>query len=300
MNRFLIPSAFRPFQAAMVCGLALSPLGLPGLIAPASAEEAAPAAGGHKHQPLRPPARPAPFSLHTAEPVVLPEGRIAEQPAFEEHFGPGWDTAKGVWEVATWKQNATLMAKDRSRTDGQGKLVQTVLPELPGKGGSVQTGREFGWGRWVARVRPSPVPGVLNSIFTKDWDNLKTASPRNDGGKSEVDIEFLTRTFGNGKGEVHLAIHLDGYSPYWEEDVPLDFNPADDFHDWGFDILPDRVIWHVDGRKLGEWIYEGTFRIDPEYEFFFNAWTMAKWIKGPPPERADYHVDWVKFYPYAK
>jgi hypothetical protein len=32
---------------------------------------------------------------------------------------------------------------------------------------------------------------------------------------------------------------------------------------------------------------------------FFNAWTMEKWIKGPPQKQGDYRIDWVKFYPLA-
>lgn len=239
----------------------------------------------------------AAFSLKTAPAIPsLREGGFAERPEFEDRFDPGWP-GQTQWQVATWKQNGTEMSPERCRVDADGFLVQTVLPGEPFRGGSLQTRREFGYGRWVARLKPSSVPGVLNSMFTKDWDNLKTEAP-GDGGKSEVDIELLSHTFRPGRGEVHLAIHLQGRPNLWSEDVPLDFNPSDDFHEWGFDILPDRVVWHVDGRFLREWRYTEEHRVDPDYEFFFNSWTRQKWIKGPPAEKADYRVDWVRFHPW--
>jgi len=112
------------------------------------------------------------FSLRKAPAIpTLREGGFAERPAFEDRFDPGWP-GKAQWQVATWKQNGTEMSPERCRVDTAGHLVQTVLPGEPFRGGSVQTKQEFGYGRWIARVKPSAVPGVLNSIFTKDWDDL--------------------------------------------------------------------------------------------------------------------------------
>lgn len=240
----------------------------------------------------------APFSSENS-PLLpsLKEAGFAETPGFEDTFDPGWPKQKEAWQVATWKQNGTQMAPERAKVNKDGELVLTVKAGEPYRGGSLQSHREFEYGRWVARVKAAAEPGVLNSIFTKDWDNLKTAAPNNDGNKGEVDIEILSHTFGPGSGEVHLAIHLKDHAPLWHLDIPLDFNPSDDFHEWGFDVLPDRVVWHVDGKILHTWKYTDKFFITPDYEFFFNAWTMEKWIKGPPAKDADYHIDWIRFYP---
>lgn len=227
----------------------------------------------------------------------LAEGGFALKPAFVAEFEPGWETKKKPWQRATWMQNKTQMAKERVVTNDEGQLVLTVKAGEPPRGGSIQSNQEFGYGRWVARVKPSAVPGVLNSIFTKDWDDLQTEGP-NDGRKAEVDIEFLSKSFGPGQGEVHLAIHLLKKHPLWHVDIPLDFNPSDQFHEWGFDILPDKVLWHVDGKLLFAWEYTEEDYVDPNYEFFFNAWTNERWIQGPPAEDAHYQVDWLKFYPY--
>lgn len=243
----------------------------------------------------------APFRLAEAPLLVsLNEGGFAETPAFEDDFGEGWEKRQKDWRVATWNQNHTQMSPERCRTDGEGRMVQTVLAGEPNRGGSMQTNREFGYGRWIARVKPSAVPGLLNSIFTKDWDNLKTPADPADGGKAEVDIEFLSRTFGEGTGQVHLAIHLKDKQNFWESNVPLDFNPSDDFHEWGFDILPDKVVWHVDGKVIHTWPNTQENHAGPDYEFFFNSWTWDRWIKGPPKEDGKYLIDWVRFYPLKR
>jgi beta-glucanase (GH16 family) len=227
---------------------------------------------------------------------TLEEGGFAAEPAFEDTFDPDWERTQTDWQVATWVQNGTQMSPARCRTNGQGHLVQTVLPGEPYRGGSLQSKREFGYGRWLARVRPPKVAGTVNSIFTKDWDDLTTEVPH-DGRKAEVDIEFLTYTFGNGRGQVHLAIHLLNKSPLWHADVDLDFDPSDNFNVWGFDILPDRVVWHVNGKVIHTWMYTEEDYVDPGYEMFFNSWTRDVWVLGPPEQAADYHIDWVRFHP---
>ncbi len=228
---------------------------------------------------------------------TLAAGGFADLPSFEDHFLASWEQTQDAWRVATWKQNGTLMSPDRCRTDGQGHLVQTVLAGDPPRGGSLQTKREFGYGRWIARVKASAVPGLLNSIFTKDWDDLTTPGDDQDGLKAEVDIEFVTHTFGDNQGQVHLAIHLKDHDNFWHGNVPLDFNPSEDFHEWGFDILPDRVVWHVDGKVLQTWANTPEYLVHPGYEFFFNSWTQKSWLKGPPLQDGQYEIDWVKFYP---
>jgi len=238
------------------------------------------------------------FDSESAESAPsLKEGGFAEEPAFMDDFNPDWERTQKDWQVANWLQNGTQMARSRCRTNEDGYLVQTVLPGEPYRGGSLQTTREFGYGRWLARVKPSSVSGSLHSIFTKDWDDLETEVPH-DGRKAEVDIEFLTYTFRKDRGQVHLAIHLLNHRPLWHADVDLDFNPSAAFNVWGFDILPDRVVWHVNGKIIHTWMYTDEYYIDPDYEMMFNSWTRDIWIKGPPSENADYLIDWVKFHPY--
>lgn len=239
---------------------------------------------------------PAFDSQRAPDAPTLAEGGFAAEPAFADNFDPDWNRTQDDWQIATWVQNGTQMSPERCRVNADGHLVQTVKAGMPYRGGSLQTKREFGFGRWLARVRPSDVAGALHSVFTKDWDNLSTPAP-NDGRKAEVDFEFLTYTFGKNKGQIHLAIHLLNKKPLWHADVDLDFNPADDFNVWGFDILPDRVVWHVNGKVIHTWMYTSEDYVEEGYEMYFNSWTRDVWIMGPPSEDARYHIDWVKFYP---
>jgi len=237
-------------------------------------------------------------SAHVPGYPTIAEVGLGQEPAFEDDFEPDWEDVQTAWRVATWLQNGTQMSPERCRTDGEGHMVQTVLAGGPPYyGGSMETVGEYGWGRWVARVRPSPVFGVLNSMFIKDWDNRQTPEQNGDGTKAEIDFEFLSHSYGPGYGEVHIAVHFSDAKPLFAMDIPLDFNPSDAFHEWGFDILPDRIVWHVDGKFLHEWIYTDTHAMNENYEFFFNSWTKPTWILGPPAKDAHYHIDWVRFYP---
>jgi len=229
-------------------------------------------------------------------------GRFATEPAFEDDFLPGWERNQKAWHVATWRQNGTQMAPERCATDGKGLLVQTVLAGEPAQGGSLQTRSEYRYGRWVGRLKPSSVPGALNSFFTDDWDDLTTEDKNNDGTKLEIDIEFVTANFGPGKkGQVEFAVHSLGRKRGLGKVVDLDFNPSDDFHVWGIDILPDGIAWHVDGKVIHSYkCPPGETIPDVGHELFMNSWTARKWIKGPAPADAKYHIDWVRFYPMVE
>jgi len=229
-------------------------------------------------------------------------GRFAEKPTFEDDFLPGWDKNQNAWYVAKWLQNGTQMEPERCATDDKGLLVQTVLAGNPPRGGSLSTKTEYRYGRWVGRLKPSAVAGALNSFFTDDWDDM-TSEKGSDGTKFEIDIEFVTANFGPGKkGQVELALHsaFGKKTPYGKV-VDLDFNPSDDFHIWGFDILPEAIIWHVDGKEIGAYrCPPGRTVPDIGHELLMNSWTARKWVKGPPKADAPYYIDWVRFYPMVE
>lgn len=233
--------------------------------------------------------------------MVLLVGCASQQdePAFSDDFDPGWEENQTGWRVATWKQNSTQMSPERCKTDGNGMLVQTITAGSPWQGGSMQTAADYPYGRWVARLKPSSVAGLCNTMFTVDWEDF-TTEEEHDGTKFEVDIEFLTYTFGPGSGQVHLAVHVPGKSNAYVEDVELGFNPSDDFHEWAFEIAPDYVAWFIDGEELRRWERPEDVTFNPNYEFFFNSRTQERWIKGPPDEEAYYYIDWVRFYPLSE
>ncbi len=207
------------------------------------------------------------------------------------------------WLRATWMQHSNQMGYEREAVAG-GYLNMISTPQL--ESGCVQTRKEdYSYGRWEVRSKPSAVPGVLNSMFTVDWSGGDGVG--SDGTKQEVDIEFLTHTFGQDSGEMHIAIHETGNSNHLNMDLELGFNPSVDFHIYAIEILPDRVNWYADDRLLHTYMYDGVVDIDARYMFMMNSWTASPathnvntvfWIQGPPTEGSLYLIDWVKFYPY--
>jgi beta-glucanase (GH16 family) len=168
---------------------------------------------------------------------------------------------------------------------------------------AIQTREEFYYGRWEARLKPSNVPGVLNSMYTLDWDNTVDGSSSRDGTKQEIDIEFLTFAFTGDDGRVHFAVHAEGLSSFdTNPDVLLGFDPSADFHVWGFDITPEKIEWFVDDQVLWTYDYaENPIIIDAPYVLKFNFWSSTDWINGPPVADTEivYLIDWVRFTPYG-
>ena len=157
------------------------------------------------------------------------------------------------------------------------------------------------YGRWEASLKPSNVPGVLNSFYTIDWNNTTDGTSGSDGTKQEIDIEFLTKSFKDNTGEVHFAVHERGRkSIETNPDIKVDFSPCADFHVWGFEITPEYIEWFVDDKVLKRYVYDGNeIIINAPYQLKLNFWSAERWIGGPPKENVKciYQIDWIKFTP---
>ena len=205
-----------------------------------------------------------------------------------------------VWTIADWSEHGGQCGRERCFVkDGYLNMLLvndngTILSS------AIETKQTFLYGRWEARLKASPVPGVLNSFYTIDWDNKTTPEPR-DGTKQEIDIEFLTFAFEENKGKVHFAVHGNGLESFnTNPDVDIDFNPSADFHIWGFEITPEQIEWFVDGKTLLVYKYKKNgIKINSPYVLKLNHWTQKDWILGPPEPGVvcTYLIDWIKFTP---
>lgn len=221
---------------------------------------------------------------------------------FYESFDGEIDT--DVWLVATWIEHGGQTGPERCFTkDGHLNMRFVNDPSVPEHylSSAIETRREFYFGRWEARLKPSHVPGVLNSMYTIDWNDTSIGGSGT-GTKQEIDIEFLTHSFGGSEGEVHLAVHAEGEET-WDTypDVSLGFDPSDSFHVFGFEITPQHVAWFVDDQILFTYRYaEHDVAINSPYALKFNVWSQEKWINGPPEPGVEstYLIDWVRFTPY--
>jgi len=208
------------------------------------------------------------------------------------------------WQVATWSEHGGQTGKDRCYVkDGYLNMIFTNSSKSGFLSAAIQTREEFLYGRWEARLKPSSVPGVLNSFYTIDWDNTVDSSSASDGTKQEIDIEFLTFAFGNDTGSVHFAVHeQDKKSFQTNPDVPVSFNPSDDFHVWGFDITPEKIEWFVDSHILKTYTYPDSFAsVTSPYQLKLNVWSAKNWINGPPVADVEtvYLIDWIRFTPVS-
>lgn len=212
---------------------------------------------------------------------------------FYEDWSDGINAER--WLVAGWREHGVQMSPERVVVDEDGRLNITFVNDAEEGylGGALQTQREdFRYGRWEARLKPTSVPGVLNSMYTIDWGD-------GDGTKQEIDIEFLTYTFDGPEhpGEVWIALHAAGRESTGFSQ-PLDFDPSADFHVWGWEITPEYIEWFVDDQVLYRYVYaEQDITVDAPYMLKFNVWTQEAWIHGPPTEDLEttYQIDWVRF-----
>lgn len=216
---------------------------------------------------------------------------------FREDFN-GSSIDESVWKIGTWKEHGGQMSGERCYVNDGYLNMLLVNDNGTILSSAIQTNQQFLYGKWEARIKPSAVPGVLNSFFTIDWGN------NGDATRQEIDIEFLTFAFGKNKGKVHYAVHAKGLKSFQTNpDVGIDFNPSDDFHTWGFDVTPEHVRWFVDDKTLLVYNYaEHDVKIDAPYMVKLNHWTSPKWVQGPPEPGvvSRYLIDWIQFTPYKK
>lgn len=168
---------------------------------------------------------------------------------------------------------------------GGGRLFLRV-PGGKREGGSLESvDTDFHYGRYRASIKASSTRGVVHGFFFYlDDDN-------------EIDIELLTEDLsvvhfvcqpGPGRGGAKAA-----YKP-----VRLWFNPAADYHEYGFDWRRDRVDFFIDRQKvetINVSMPKGMGRI------ILNNWPGVKGWGGADPPRQDalMHVNWVRYEPFA-
>jgi beta-glucanase (GH16 family) len=225
-----------------------------------------------------------------------------EKKLFEESFDSS-TVDSDIWQVAAWVEHGGKTGPERCYSaNGNLNMIFINNSVLGYLSSAIQTRKEYRYGRWEARLKPSSVPGICNAMYTIDWNDTSQAGSDSDGTKQEIDIEFLTYTFGRGKGSVHFAVHEQGKTSFdTNPDVPLDFDPSDDFHVWGFEISPTRIRWFVDESILLTYYYEGNpIAITAPYQLKFSSWSSETWVNGPPASGVEcsFLIDWVKFIPY--
>ncbi len=245
------------------------------------------------------------FLLHAAQGQAQEQAGRGEQAGRSqeaqiiEKFTQPWPSRispDGVWRIAgPWKgtggnyldpSNVTFSPTYKG-DDGGFLLLTSKANEL--RGAEVQTLSTQGFGYYETRMRVTDVPGVCVSFFFIQAPNY---------GPLEIDVEFLSNEpwlSSENRGKVHFSLHPS------ERDyvAELPFNPAKEFHLYGFLWTPGKVAFTVDGKEVHTF---SDISLDGPVSGFvmMNSWTGKRnWGGGPPAQDATSAYDWVKYYPGA-
>jgi len=206
------------------------------------------------------PAMPRVVGLRAAACAALlvlsgsPQDAAAAKPApkpppasgsFTDHFNAydatRWSKADG-WKNGSPFDNAWL-ADHVTVANGtlDLRLDNVALLGEPYASGELRTNGYYGYGCYEASFKPIMVPGVVTSLFT-------FAGPYDNGGNgkhNEIDVEFL----GDKPGHVQLNFWTndDAYTSRNEVLLNVGFDPAKDFHRYGFKWTAAKIEWYIDG-----------------------------------------------------
>ena len=234
-----------------------------------------------------------------------------------------WGLQTGRWGGSAG-ENQYYTDGDNVYIDADGNLVIEARRETPPDGlGApynytsarvVTYGKQsFGVGnRVVARIQMPVDQGTLPAFWSVglepghefDW-------PR----QGEIDIvevpgfgtpESATTWTGNIHGPAATNKYVDVKLHDVDADIGVDL--SQDFHEYGIDWYPDRIVWHVDGVEVGQVTKARYQAFGGDWKPFSGAWdhylilnvAVGNPWTGDPDSRAPYEaqmkVDWVKVY----
>jgi hypothetical protein len=158
-------------------------------------------------------------------------------------------------------------------------------------GAEYRTKEAYTYGRFEARIKSAQRDGMLASFFTY-YDGVGTSS------WNEIDIEIL--------GRYTNSVQFNTITPGQTNHVssqPIDFNPALDFHTYGFEWTPLYVAWFIDGKEVYRQTGEHVSTLVHPQKIMMNIWNPAyenwvgTWNENALPAFAYY--DFVSYYSYT-
>lgn len=168
-------------------------------------------------------------------------------------------TIASGWEKANWTngnmfncwwdpENITFNESGNSLM--KMKICKKTNPSYPQpySGAELRTTGTYGYGYYEVRMKPCKASGTNSSFF------LYTRDDEHNIEWNEVDIEFITKDMGDGRGlrsipqfnffidnagEGHEFLYTD-----------LKFDASTEFHVYGIEYAADHISWYVDGTKV--------------------------------------------------
>ncbi len=159
------------------------------------------------------------------------------------------------------------------------------------KGAEYRTKAAYTYGRFEVRLKSSYREGMLTSFFTYN-DNYPT-TPWN-----EIDIEILGRYSDDIQFNPITPGQINHVSHY-----QTPFNPASDFHVYGFEWTPNYVAWFVDGAEVHRQTGAHIQALNLPQKIMMNIWNpvyagwVGQWNENVLPSFSFY--DWVSYSTYT-
>lgn len=174
------------------------------------------------------------------------------QPVQALDLGKDWivsDWPAGQSSILHWSSaNVRLGEEGIDFVLDRNPAAEVGAETRPYLGGEVQSKGVAETGVWSWRARaPKMVEGAVFGMFLYRADHEKHPW-------REYDIEFV----GGGTTEVELNIHFEDASGRHvsllggPKKVDLGFDAAEGFHDYEIEVKPERAIFRIDGKVVGE------------------------------------------------
>ncbi|CAN5720825.1 hypothetical protein BH24ACT21_BH24ACT21_10670 [soil metagenome] len=190
---------------------------------------------------------------------------------FEEDFGSLGDSR---WRVTSKKLGlGSLEPENVSAESGRLKLK---LPADTFDGGEIESRELYLYGTYRARIKVADAPSSITGFFLykePDFEN-------------EIDIEI----FNDSTGRILFTTYSGGEQTNTVR-RELPFDPTADFHDYRFDLYPDKAEFYVDGDRMHSFD-KGLPKKAMKLQV--NAW-YPTWLSGEKPDADGYtYVDQVR------
>ncbi|KAL8857395.1 MAG: hypothetical protein Q9178_006022 [Gyalolechia marmorata] len=161
------------------------------------------------------------------------------------------------------------------------------------RGGAVKTGevasarRDMLYGSFRAGLKYTGQNGTCGAFFFYYNDS------------QEIDFELLSKLYQDPAKAASLLLIIHAGPEVPKNDLfrptPVDFRPADGYHEYRFDWTPERVRYYADGKFLWE-----STRGVPNHPggLTLSHWSNGDpgWSAGPPAKDADMQFSYIKAY----
>lgn len=143
-------------------------------------------------------------------------------------------------------------------------------------GGEIESKSLYQYGSYRARIKVADAPSSITGFFLYREPDLE----------NELDIEI----FNSPSGRILFTTYSNGVETN-NVKKKLSFDPTVGFHEYRFDLYPDKAEFYVDGELLHRFTED--LPEDP-MRLYVNAW-FPMWLSGQKPETDSYvYVDWLE------